>query len=239
MTIKKQLFLFFTLTSISFSALAEIDSFSQAKRALYTSIPDKETFYTGCKMWPGFVPRPNLTSCGLQNEFEGTRKKRGFRIEAEHVIPSSWMYRKNGKTRSCFLEAQQKSKNKRDYCQEHDPDFRKAHNDLVNLHPTVGQVNADRSNKKFGKALRIEHTYGPSLTLDGESYFQPRPEVVGDIARIAFYMAYTYGVSYSDEEIAMFISWDEFDPISEEERIRNRAIQKAQGWSNPYISSLN
>lgn len=216
-------------------AFADIKSFSSAKRALYSKVPDTTTFYAQCKMWPGYIPRPNLSSCELTGEFEGSRLKSALKIEATRVVPVHRGFKVNGSVRSCFTEAQNKSTDKEKYCLKHDESFKKAYRDLVNLYPAVQQIHKDRAGKPFGKVNKIIYTYGSSQSLNGEHYFQPQPELIGDIARVAFHMNYAYGIDFSEEEIEMYLIWNEMDPVSEEEIIRNRAIKKIQGWSNAYV----
>lgn len=210
-------------------------SYREAKKALYNKVADTHTFYTNCKIWPGFKPRPNLSSCNLENDFSGKREERGSRIEAEHVVPASAMYKKGDSVRNCVLEAKDKGTRARKYCQKTDPDYKQAYTDLVNLVPTVGQVNADRSNKPFGMVRKIKYAYAKTQSYTGEKYFQPRPEVIGDIARIAFYMNWKYGVPFSNKEVKTFIKWNDMDPVSEAEKSRNLRVYQTQGWANPYV----
>jgi deoxyribonuclease-1 len=78
---------------------------------------------------------------------------RASRTEAEHIIPASWMLKKNKTERLCVAASKASKYSPRRYCQMHDTDFRSAHNDLVNLRPAEGQINANRSNKPFSDSL--------------------------------------------------------------------------------------
>jgi len=228
-------------TSRILSSNPPVQSFNyrDAKRALYNKVKDSETLYTGCSIWPGHKPRPNLSSCHLENDFSGKRENRGSRIEAEHIIPASMMYFYGDKktTRQCVKDAKKNRQNTRKYCVKNSEEYLKAYTDLVNLYPTVGQVNADRSNKPFGMVYNVKHTYTGSKSISGKKYFQPRPKVIGDIARVAFYMNWKYKIPFTKEEIETFVLWNQLDPINAEERERNLKIFQAQGWANPYIHS--
>ncbi len=213
-------------------------SFSKAKAKLYKQIYNNqgEAFYTGCA-WSR--KKVDLTSCGLQDSFPKSQSKRAKRTEAEHVIPASWMYRQNGKHRKCYLDAKERKKSARDYCQDSDSNYQKAHNDLVNLRPAVGAINGYRSNKPFAETLsgKKERTFrGNGKTVEISSrVIVPDPSIRGDIARIAFYMRDTYGVGYSKRQQAVFEQWHRDDPVSDEERRLDRLIRKAQGRGNFYV----
>lgn len=195
-----------------------------------------ETFYIGCE-WT--KKKVDLDSCNLQNSFPKGQMKRAKRTEAEHVIPASWMYKKDGQFRQCYKDAKAVKQRPRDYCQEHDIDYRNAHNDLVNLRPAVGQINADRSNKPFlsstsGESLATFRNGDKKISIASRGIV-PDPSTVGDIARIAFYMADKYGVTYSKRQLDVFNKWNRQDPVSGEERVLNKRIQQAQGVENHYV----
>lgn len=226
-----------TATSIlifSLSAVADFHppkNFSAAKRALYSKVYNGhgQTLYTGCN-W--HKKRVVLESCGLQDSFGRKWAKRARRIEAEHVIPASWLYRKNGKMRQCAATAQELHKDKRRYCRKHGSEYRQAHNDLVNLYPAVGAINGMRSAKPFAERPSggNKRTFRGNRTITLTSRVAvPDPEIRGDIARVAFYMQRHYGVSYSPRMERLFMKWDREDPVSAEEKVRCERIRKVQG----------
>jgi len=166
--------------------------------------------------------------------------KRASRTEAEHIIPASWMLKKNKLERSCVVESKSHKDSPRKYCQKHDNEFRNAHNDLVNLRPAVGQINANRSNKPFAEKLSGSK---PATYRGNGKEFKvasrvavPDVSIRGDIARVAFYMRDVYGVIYSNRQIQIFNRWHGSDPVSHEEVELNRRIEKAQGVGNYYLS---
>jgi len=218
--------------ALSFSAHAEIaTSFSKAKKNLYQKVYGNSglTFYTNCQ-WS--KKKVDLESCGLQNSFPKKHMKRASRTEAEHIIPASWMYKKNGQWRQCYLEAKRQGISQRKYCQQTDIDYRNAHNDLMNLVPAVGQLNGLRSNKPFAEKVsgKKEQTFrgnGKVLVLSSRVAIPDR-SIRGDIARIAFYMGATYGVTYSKRQLSLFEKWDKEDPVSSEEQERRRKVIDVQ-----------
>ena len=217
----------------SCSANAQIaSSFSKAKSNLYKKVEGNSglTFYTNCS-WA--KKKVDLESCGLQNSFPKKHLKRASRTEAEHIIPASWMYRKNGKYRECYTQAKALGENTRKYCQKTDKDYRNAHNDLMNLVPAVGQLNGLRSNKPFAEKVsgKKEQTFrgnGKVLVVTSRVVI-PDKSIRGDVARVGFYMSDTYGVSYSKRQLSLFKKWDKEDPVSSEEHERNQRVFKVQG----------
>lgn len=206
-------------------------TFTAAKRALYAKVYGNEgvTFYAGCH-W--HKKKVDLESCGLKDAFPGKWRKRARRVEAEHVIPASWMYKKNGKWRACAIEAKRMGVSMRKHCQAVDSDYRAAHNDLVNLQPAVGAINGLRSNKPFSLNVRGQKkmTFNGrrKVTITSRVIMPPR-EIRGDIARVAFYMQRHYGIGYSRRQEELFWKWDKEDPVSAEEKARCERIRKIQG----------
>lgn len=136
-----------------------------------------------------------------------------------------------GVNRDCVAQAKLNKESPRSYCQSHDKQFKQAHNDLVNLFPAVGQINADRSNKEYSLYMSdVKYEYGSCETESGKNGFKPPASMRGDIARVAFYMQEKYSVEYSHDEQQLFILWDKQDPISQEERDRNNRIIQVQGF---------
>lgn len=105
------------------------------------------------------------------------------------------------------------------------------HNHLVRLHSVFNQVHAERSNKPFVETVKNKRkTYGKCDIAIGSRGIEPPVNKKGDIARVAFYMGETYGVTYSKRQYELFKQWDNQDPISEQERAHNLRVIKAQGF---------
>lgn len=181
----------------------------------------------------------DLSSCGLENAFPKKHMKRASRTEAEHIIPASWMLKKDKVERSCVAESKSHKDSPRKYCQKHDSEFRDAHNDLVNLRPAVGQINANRSNKPFAEQMSgaKPNTYngnGKQFKVTSRVAV-PDASIRGDIARVAFYMRDTYGVSYSKRQDKLFNTWHQQDPVDDDEVSLNKKILKVQGVANHHV----
>ncbi len=211
------------------------NSFTIAKRRLYNDVyVDRRTsFYCGCEYSPG--RHVDLASCGMQNLSSIERAKN---IEAEHVFPAYHF----GQHRACWREplctnSDGEPFKGRDCCEEIDEVFQRAHNDLHNLVPAVGEVNGDRSNYNWGMVEGEPREYGAcNFEIDRSIRRAEPPEnVMGDVARIYFYMSDTYGINLSDQDRQLFTAWSRQDPVDAWERERNERIAAIQGNRNPYV----
>ena len=139
-----------------------------------------------------------------------------------------------------------------------------AYSDIHHLYASNKNINATRGNKDFGdfELLGISSSskdnYGNKWN---STYFEPRDEVKGDLARALFYMVIRYdgdvcnncnldlelvlGASTSlsntyDKigklgDLASLIKWHYEDPVSEAELARNEIVYGIQGNRNPFI----
>lgn len=200
-------------------------SFSNSKRILadlYKSYP--QTFYCGCSIdYSKLKPTPNLSSCGYVPR---KQKKRAERLEWEHVVPASIMANElpcweSGGRRSC-------KKDKR---------FKLMESDLHNLVPSVGEVNGDRSNRRFGLVDDELRVYGScDFEIDYETdLVEPKPSIRGDVARIWFYIDQLYDIELSESELLMFEKWDELDPVSDWECFKDNFVYSIQGRHNDFV----
>jgi deoxyribonuclease-1 len=210
-------------------------SFYQAKQLLYDEVfsDRRRSFYCGCAY--GADRDVDLGSCGLQSL---RTEERARRIEAEHVFPAYHF----GQHRRCWREAlctdsQGRPFKGRDCCEEIDPVFRAAHNDLHNLVPAVGAINGDRSNLNWGMVEGEPRAYGAcNFEVDRSiRRAEPPDAVMGDIARIYFYMADTYRIRLSDQDRQLLSAWSRLDPVDAAERARDARIAAIQGNHNPYV----
>ena len=212
-------------SSSAYSASAP-KSFGQAKKLAAKIYQDNPvSFYCGCDMEAvGKKLVPDLSSCGYQVR---KQQKRASRIEWEHVVPA-WEF---GHQLQCWQEGGRKKCGK-------NQNFRRMEADLHNLVPTVGEVNGDRSNYKFGYLFDTSDMYGQ---CDFKVNFkqktaEPPERKRGNIARIYLYMADRYPFRLSSSQRKLFEAWDRMDPVSNWELERNEQISRIQGWDNPYIS---
>lgn len=227
MRILSILFLIFSTTAMA----SDVVSFSTAKKRLYKVINENHgsTAYCGCR-WAS--KKVDLFSCGLQNSFTKKQRRRANRTEVEHLHPISAMLKKNGQWRSCAIAAKTMGVSGRKHCQKVDIEYRRAHNDLTNLRIVVGAVNEIRSNKPFVETVKHKNQYNfgrCKIEMDRRS-FAPPAALRGDVARIGFYLEETYGMKISARQRALYMRWDQADPLDYEEIERHKQINKIQGY---------
>lgn len=191
------------------------------------------TLYCGCRF--DREKRLDPAACGYQAIRD---PERAARAEVEHVIPASWI----GEGRACWTQKlcrdpSGKAFGGRDCCEAIDPAYRLAAFDLHNLWPALGDVNARRSNFRFGEIPGEVRLLGAcDLEIDGGArVVEPRPQIRGDIARIGRYMERVHGVRLSRHHRRLFEAWDQADPPDDAERERNARIRSLQGKGNPFI----
>lgn len=134
-----------------------------------------------------------------------------------------------------------------------------AHNDCHHLHASEKNINNIRGNLDFAEVENgSSDNYGNKWN---SSYFEPRDEVKGDIARSIFYMVIRYdgddcdscvldlevvnGKANTSEivsgtkgrigDLETLIKWHYEDPVDEYEKNRNEIVYSYQGNRNPFI----
>ena len=208
--------------------LPSTPSSQTANKRMYDKVyfDHETTFYCGC----AYVNKvPVLTSCGLDLDSMGTRANQ---TEVEHVVPASAF----GRTRPCWASGG------RDECLRkaspvYDSVFDTFHSDLHNLVPSVGHLNAIRSDFSMGLVEGDVNPFGAcdfEYSLDDDKV-EPPAHVRGDIARIYFYVEHTYGLQLTYGERHLFRAWHAADPVDEWEIERDKRIETLQGNSNPFV----
>lgn len=109
--------------------------------------------------------------------------------------------------------------------------------DLHNLVPSVGAINALRSNYSFGDAIGEDKELCKNgLQLEGRKISPPNHRK-GDVARIYFYMNEQYpgkGI-ISNKNQKLFEAWDKIDPVSQEECTLHQKKALIQGSVNKFV----
>ena len=216
-------------------------TFTAAKKALYDQVytDHRVTFYCGCAY--SADRKIDLASCGLTALAD---KPRAQRIEAEHIFPAAQF----GGFRPCWrspkdfpecVKSSGKTVSGRECCQRVDPVFESAHNDLMNLVPSVGEVNGQRRDYNWGMIPGEQRAFGTcNIEVDGDTRRAEPPEAIrGDIARIMFYMADTYGFNLSNQDRQLYTAWSRQDPPDEWEIERTRRIKTIQGRGNRFVEN--
>lgn len=223
------------LTSLLLSASINASPlhFERAKIELRNNVyfdrnnSDEGTFYCGCHWeWLGRSGgRVDLAGCGYEIRAQEVRAQR---IEYDHIVPV-WVM---GHQRQCWQDGGRRN------CKASDPVFNVMEADMHNLTPTVGEINADRSNYSFGMLPSTERQHGScDFKVDfSNRVAEPRDEVKGMIARIYFYIHDRYDLSMSRQQQQLMMAWDRQWPATKWELERNRRIEKVMGHGNPFVS---
>lgn len=214
-------------------ASAAPKTFSQSKIELrqyvYQDQNDKGDHYCGCNWeWMGTSGgRVDLKSCGYEVR---AQEARAARIEWEHILPASSF----GQARQCWQDGGRAN------CNRTDPVFSAMEGDMHNLAPSVGEVNADRSNYRFGVIAGEPTQYGACrFEVDNKQRVaEPRDEIKGQIARTYFYMHDRYNLRMSDAQQQLYIAWNRTYPVSAWELERDRRIVSRMGHSNPFVTGV-
>jgi len=183
----------------------EFNSFSQAKRYLKKQVNEgTKTLYCGCEIAKkGKKLIPEATRCGYEPRNEFTKKgkvnQRAKRIEWEHIV-SAWEF---GHQLQCWQQGGRKN------CRKTSLKFRKMEADINNLAPAIGEINADRSNFRFGVLPHTKGKYGAcDVKIDfKQRVIQPPQSAKKQIADTYFYMQKTYGLKISNKQQKLFNVW--------------------------------
>jgi deoxyribonuclease-1 len=202
--LKKILTLLFFVWTSNCSA-SEFNSFSSAKKHLSKQVnADTKTIYCGCSIEKkGKKLVPDADSCGYipRNEFtkKGKVNARAKRIEWEHIVPA-WEF---GHQLQCWQNGGRKN------CKKVSKKFKKMEADIKNLAPAVGEINADRSNYRFGMIEGEKRAYGAcDVEIDfKQRVIEPPPEARKKIAETYYYMQRTYGLKISKKQKKLFDVW--------------------------------
>jgi deoxyribonuclease-1 len=192
-------------------AAGQAEGWKDTKDVLYKVIYKDHNIdlYYGCKYKD--ITHVDLSTCDLPPAT--AEKARAHWIEAEHIVPASLQ---PAHEFACWREGRRKE------CEQNDPRAQAMIYDLHNLAPAIGQVNADRGNKRYGEKAD-DHT------------FVPNDCVKGDVARTWLYMHDQYGVVLLPGEEDMFKRWSANDPVSPWEAEREKRVKKYTFVDNPYV----
>jgi len=210
-------------------------NFPEAKRfAKQLFKENRRTFYCGCRF--DAYGKVDLKSCGYK--VQGDRR-RAQRLEWEHIVPVSriashlpcW----SGK--GCCEEPKECIRGRR-CCQKVDKNFQHMEADLHNLVPEIGELNAIRSNFRFGVLPHVKPGQFGQCEFKVDKNIrrvEPSASKRGLIARTYLYMADTYNIRLSDAQRQLFKAWNNQFPPTQEEIAWDNKIAAIQKNHNPYI----
>ena len=216
-----------SLASLALDAHAQAPrTFSEAKTIAWKLYaPQSTEFYCGCKYTGN---RIDLASCGYVPR---KNAKRAQRIEWEHIV-SAWQI---GHQRQCWQNGGRKN------CSRNDKPFQLAEADLHNLVPSIGEVNADRSNFSFGWVAEQKNQYGACQTrVDFMARkVMPRASIRGMVARTHLYMSKYYNLRLSRQDQQLYQAWNRTYPPQAWERQRNQRVACVMGRGNEFVGPVN
>lgn len=225
---------------ISFNALAAnltIESFNKAKMNLERSVyPNhRVTLYCSAKF---DIKKNIIPPKGFKTD---KYVKRSKRVEWEHAVPAQNFGRAFPEWRdgheSC-VNSKGKSFKGRRCASKINKQYRYMQSDMFNLYPSIGAVNALRSNYNFTLLPSAQSDFGLcDMRIDGGKA-QPPEAARGKIARTYMYMEKNYRrYNMSKSQRKLMVIWDRQHPVSDWECQRAEKIAKIQGNTNIVVKN--
>ena len=238
---KMKVIYFALILSISITSFAggneSIESFSKAKKNLerHVYMDHRETIYCGAK----FDAKKNvIIPAGFSTN---KHKKRAKRIEWEHVVPAENFGRTFTEWRDGHqqcVDSKGKSFKGRKCASKINHEYRLMQSDMYNLLPTIGAVNAMRSNYNFVARVDAKSGFGSSDMKIDNRKAEPPTEARGRIARTYLYMDVTYKrYNMSKSQKQLMNAWNRMYPASAWECERAERIKRIQENSNIITSN--
>ena len=179
----------------------------------------------------------DITKYTPRNEFTKTTNKiniRAKRIEWEHIVPAQNF----GRQLDCWYSGDDKCitskgvKYKgRKCCKKVSKKYKTMESDMLNLVPSIGEINADRSNYRYMDTnMNLKGQYGAcefKTDFKGRVVY-PADYTKGFISRTFLYFSKKYDMKLSDRDIKMFRVWDKKYPKTKWEQKREKRIEKLQ-----------
>lgn len=249
-----------TIDTKDYAGNSTNSSYEAAKDSLdkiYSSIPRINSLYCSCILEE--KRRFQLSTCSYRAyrplTSKGNRNERAYRLEAEHIVPSSifggnlpeWKNWKDfcssGGGRKCAEETENPSVTIKSSNGKTESLYLFAESDLYNLRFAVGEINGDRSNYPFVDTIvpnSSTKTYGScEAYVDEKTFSPPKTKIRGEIARASLYMEYSYGsylnFSLKPDERELFLKWNKKYPPLKEEISYSKRVEEIQGNENPFI----
>lgn len=210
------------------------DSFARAKKMLSQVYEDHRiTLYCGAE----YDAHGNIT---LPEGFITPKhEKRAAKIEWEHVVPAENFGRAFDEWREGSPECvdnRGKAFKGRKCAEKVNPEYRHMQADMYNLYPTIGAVNAMRSNFNFQMLPGEESSFGSCEMKIADRKAEPPARARGQIARTYFYMQDAYPqYRMSRQQEQLMGAWDKMYPVDQWECTRAKRIEAVQGNENRFV----
>lgn len=220
----------------------EVKNFAAAKRVMadYVVYDHRVTLYCGAEF---DADKRVLLDPGF---YTSRHRGRAERMEWEHAVPVE-NYGKNFRewregNELCKRENGKSYKGRK--CAEYASEkFRKMEADMYNLFPSIGAVNASRSNYAYAELPDSAPAFGSCEAKIAPGLFEPPDRAKGQVARAALYMAKQYekkdgengGYKLSDQQRQLFTAWNKLYPVDEWECARAKRIERIQKNENIFV----
>lgn len=213
-----------------FSGNTYEDSFPKTTKRMasgvYESLPHK-TLYCQATFSGRVITDPN-------GFYSDKYKKRGEKMEWEHVVPAENFGRAFPEWRdgsaSCVTRKGKSYKGRR-CATKTSQEYRYMQADMYNIYPSIGAVNALRSNYRYG--MVDGHMLGTCPMIIKSRKAQPPEYARGIVARINLYFDAVYPkYTLSNSHKQLFDAWNSMYPVTNVECSRNLLIEGIQGNIN-------
>lgn len=243
---KKGIYVAFILTGLVLAAFPlilrvftgdeqSIVAFNKAKRILNEQIwhDSRKTIYCGAAYdASGHINLPP----GFKTSAHHSRSER---MEWEHAVPVENFGRsfKEWREGDAACVSKGKAYKGRKCASKVNSEFREMEADMYNLFPSIGSVNAVRSNRQYAELPDAEEDFGICKARVAGKFFEPPDSAKGQVARAALYMDAQYSrFKLSRKQKRLFIAWNNKFPPDAAECERGRRIQRLQKRENKFIS---
>ncbi len=229
-----------SISDFALSANSWNDSFNKSKRMLeddvYLSNEDRKTIYCDAQFYED-------KSINLPKDFITEKHvKRAERIEWEHVVPAENFGRNFVEWREghpLCVDSKGKSYKGRKCAEKVNEEFRLMQADMYNLYPSIGAVNATRSNYNFAMLPEEKSDFGVCEMKIEDRKVEPPQESRGKIARAYIYMESSYPLyNMSKQQRQLMTAWSNQYPVTHDECERTRRIEEIQGNTNEVVKNL-
>lgn len=198
-----------------------IESFQTSKHMLSEVYKDhRTTFYRGAEYSEhGEIRLPEGFSTPKY-------ENRATRVEWEHAVPAEAFGRN-------FPEWKHGG---RKHTERVNQEYRLIQADMYNLYPSIGAVNAMRSNYEYTEFLGNSQNFGTCEMKVAKGKAEPPNRTRGQIARTYLYMQDSYPQFHmSAEQQKLMEKWNSEFPVDEWECIRAKRIEAFQGNENLFV----
>lgn len=214
------------------------ESFYDAKKMLekyvYTMIEPKTIYCNYDFTLPN--KKIKLGRGFIASEFE----KRAGRVEWEHVVPAENFGRTFSEWRDghvLCVDRKGKKYKGRKCAEETNREYRLMQADMYNLYPSVGAVNAARSNYNFTQfETGTPSSFGTCQVKVYDRKVEIPENARGKAARAYLYMEDTYPrYNMGKPNKQLMEAWNKLYPVTEDECFRTKIIESLQGNENRIV----